>query len=55
MLRASGQDRLREARAALEAAFTEIDERWGSFDAYVSKGLQLSPEDITRLRSALLE
>ena len=42
-------------QAWLEAAFNEIDRRWGSFDDYVSQGLQLSPADITRLRSRLLE
>jgi protein-tyrosine phosphatase len=41
--------------AWLRAAFTEIDRRWGSFDAYVTEGLQLTPQDIARLRSRLLE
>ncbi len=41
--------------AWLAAAFTEIDKRWGSFDNYVTNGLQLSPEDIAKLRSTLLE
>ena len=39
----------------LEAAFDEIDSTWGSFDAYVSDGLQLDDRDIQRLRLALLE
>jgi protein-tyrosine phosphatase len=39
----------------LEAGFEEIDETWGSFDNYVSSGLQLSATDIQRLRDTLLE
>ena len=39
----------------LEAGFEEIDETWGSFDNYVSNGLQLSAADIQRLRDILLE
>ncbi len=39
----------------LEAGFEEIDETWGSFDNYVSEGLQLSAADIQRLRDTLLE
>ncbi len=39
----------------LNAAFEEIDARWGSFDNYVSQGLELSAPDIARLRSNLLE
>jgi protein-tyrosine phosphatase len=39
----------------LEAGFEEIDETWGSFDNYVSDGLQLSAADIQRLRDTLLE
>jgi protein-tyrosine phosphatase len=39
----------------LEAGFAEIDETWGSFDNYVSNGLQLSAADIQRLRDTLLE
>lgn len=38
----------------LQAAFTEIDSHWGSFDRYLSEGLQLSAEDIERLRNNLL-
>ena len=41
--------------AWLTAAFDEIDERWGSFDNYVTNGLQLSPNDIAKLKSTLLE
>ena len=40
--------------AWLEAAFDAIDERWGSFDTYVSEGLELSPEQIGQLRDNLL-
>jgi protein-tyrosine phosphatase len=39
----------------LQAAFDEIDARYGSFDAYVRDGLGLSETDIQTLRSALLE
>ncbi len=39
----------------LRAAFTEIDRRWGDFDHYVRQGLQLSPADIARLRTTLLQ
>ena len=42
-------------QAWLEAAFAEIDARWGSFDNYVSEGLGLSSSDVARLRSNLLE
>jgi protein-tyrosine phosphatase len=41
--------------AWLEAAFEEIDARWGSFDNYVSEGLELSSADVARLRNNLLE
>jgi protein-tyrosine phosphatase len=40
--------------AWLEAAFTEIDATWGSFDNYVHDGLGLSDTDIERLKSSLL-
>lgn len=40
--------------AWIEAAFTTIDERWGSFDNYVREGLGLIEEDIARLRTNLL-
>tara|TARA_R110002110_G_scaffold91264_2_gene237535 strand:+ start:156101 stop:157042 length:942 start_codon:yes stop_codon:yes gene_type:complete len=39
----------------LDAAFAEIDQRWGDFDTYVSEGLELSSEDIEQLRNTLLE
>jgi protein-tyrosine phosphatase len=39
----------------LEAAFQEIDQQWGSFDRYISEGLQLTREDVTQLRETLLE
>lgn len=38
----------------LQAAFSEIDAHWGSFDRYLSEGLQLSADDIDRLRNNLL-
>jgi protein-tyrosine phosphatase len=39
----------------LEAAFTAIDQHWGSFDDYLEQGLLLTPADIQALRTALLE
>ncbi|WP_170287282.1 tyrosine-protein phosphatase [Halioglobus maricola] len=39
----------------LEAAFDEIDERWGSFENYTSEGLGLTDKDIQALRNSLLE
>ena len=39
----------------LEAAFEEIDLKWGSFDNYVRQGLELSDNDIRQLQSQLLE
>lgn len=41
--------------AWLAAAFAEIDAQWGSFDNYVSEGLQLSDSDIAQLQKQLLE
>ena len=41
--------------AWLLAAFEEIDAQWGSFDNYVSEGLQLTDRDIAKLRNQLLE
>tara|TARA_R110001599_G_scaffold1478_3_gene7318 strand:- start:6968 stop:7876 length:909 start_codon:yes stop_codon:yes gene_type:complete len=38
----------------LQAGFDEIDARWGSFDAYVRDGLQLTSNDIQNLRRHLL-
>lgn len=38
----------------IEAAFAEVDHTYGSFDAYVSKGLGLSPREISALRTKLL-
>ncbi len=38
----------------LMAAFTAIDEKWGSFDTYVEQGLGLTPADIEKLRAQLL-
>lgn len=39
----------------LEAAFAQIDTTWGSFDNYVTDGLQLTAADVQRLRENLLE
>jgi len=41
--------------AWLRAGFAQLDTTWGSFDNYVEKGLQLSADDIQRLRHNLLE
>ncbi len=38
----------------LQTAFATIDTHWESFDRYVSEGLQLSAEDVERLRQNLL-
>jgi len=38
----------------LAAGFDQIDKQWGSFDNYVRQALQLSEEDIARLRHNLL-
>lgn len=39
----------------LDAAFDEIDKRWGNFDTYVSDGLQLDDKAIAKLRRVLLD
>jgi protein-tyrosine phosphatase len=39
----------------LKAAFETIDEEWGSFESYVSDGLDLSPSDVRQLQDNLLE
>jgi protein-tyrosine phosphatase len=39
----------------LQAAFDEIDRQWGNFDNYVHSGLQLSAQDIAKLKNTLLE
>jgi protein-tyrosine phosphatase len=47
---------LLEARADyLDTAFDEVDQRFGSFDAYLRDGLGLDDTVITRLRETLLE
>ena len=38
----------------LAAAFEQIDATWGSFENYVHQGLQLSDEDIAKLKATLL-
>lgn len=42
-------------REYLEAAFAAIDEEYGSFDAYLSKGLGFDEEALARLRAVMLE
>ncbi|MDJ0944845.1 MAG: tyrosine-protein phosphatase [Kiloniellales bacterium] len=42
-------------RAYLEAAFAAIDERYGSFDAYLRDGLDLDEATLARLRTVLTE
>jgi protein-tyrosine phosphatase len=42
-------------RAYLEAAFAAIDERYGTFEAYLHDGLGLDDDTIERLRLAFLE
>ena len=39
----------------LEAAFEAIDERWGSFEAYVEQGLGMTEPRIERLRDLYLD
>ena len=39
----------------LKAAFDNIDEEWGSFDTYLSDGLDLSSSDVRQMRNVLLE
>ncbi len=40
--------------AWLNAAFTQIDASWGSFDNYVREGLGLTEADIAQLKVTLL-
>jgi protein-tyrosine phosphatase len=39
----------------LEAAFTAIDERYGSFDNYLNEGLSIDKATLERLKASLLE
>ncbi len=39
----------------LESAFAAIDERYGSFTAYLYEGLGLNDETLDRLRLAMLD
>jgi protein-tyrosine phosphatase len=41
--------------AWLDNAFAAIDSQYGSFDRYISDGLKLSPQDVTRLKTRFLE
>ena len=49
------RDLLDVRRAYLEAAFTAIDEQYGSFPAYLREALDLDARTIDKLRLALLE
>lgn len=40
--------------AYLEAAFAEVDARYGGFDGFLAGGLDFTPADVDRLRAALL-
>ncbi|RDI59009.1 tyrosine-protein phosphatase [Nocardia pseudobrasiliensis] len=40
--------------AALDAAFDQVNQTYGSFDNYVHEGLKLTDDDITALRAELL-
>ena len=42
-------------RAYLEAAFAEVDRRYGSFDAYVKQGLGLDAAAVAQLKARFLE
>ncbi|CAL9653242.1 tyrosine-protein phosphatase [Streptomyces sp. enrichment culture] len=45
-----------DARAAyLTAAFDTVEETWGGVDAYLEKGLRLTPETRERLRGRMLD
>ncbi len=39
----------------LQAAFDNLDEEWGSFGAYISDGLGLTPSDVEQMKDDLLE
>ena len=39
----------------LQAAFDVIEEDWGDFDTYVREGLELTEEDIERMKARFLE
>lgn len=41
-----------DGKPFLDFAFAEIDEKWGSVDAYLSKGLGLTKADIAKLRAS---
>ncbi|MGY2061757.1 tyrosine-protein phosphatase [Nocardia gipuzkoensis] len=40
--------------AALDAAFDQVNQSYGSFDNYAREGLKLTDDDITALRAKLL-
>jgi protein-tyrosine phosphatase len=42
-------------RETLESTFDTLERTYGSFDAFLHKGLGLTDRDLERLRSRLLE
>ena len=59
---ASPGDRISASRALLwchsaylDGLFAEVDDRWGSFDAFVEDGLGLGDDCLRAFRSALLD
>lgn len=44
-----------DGKAYLDGFFAEIESRWGSVDAYLSKELGIGPAQLQRLRTAYLE
>jgi protein-tyrosine phosphatase len=46
---------LRQDPGYLAAAFGEVDARYGSFDAFLTEGLDFGTDDVNRLRDTLLE
>ena len=41
-----------DGKPFLDLAFAEIDEKWGSIDGYLAKGVGLSNADISKLRAS---
>ncbi|MFI6522488.1 tyrosine-protein phosphatase [Spirillospora sp. NPDC050679] len=44
---------LEQRPAYLEAAFEEVERMYGTFDAFLAKGLNLAPESVTAIRDTL--
>jgi protein-tyrosine phosphatase len=44
-----------EGRPFLDGAFAEIDEKWGSVDAYLEKEIGVTKADVAKLRRMYLE